>query len=97
MVDEEVPEELTRLAEKIHAEYLDSEVAIATALAEADGPLDIEALVDETGYTERTVKKRVDSLEERLGGAPLLTRPGAGSVRLHPRVATALQAHAEGA
>lgn len=93
MADVEVPAELERLVEKMRAEYLDSEVAIATALADADEALDIEALVDATGYTERTVKKRVDSLEDRLGGEPLLSRPEADHVRLHPRVAQALRAH----
>lgn len=93
MADEEVPPELERLAEKMHAEYLDSEVAIATALAEAGGALDVEALVDATGYTERTVKKRIDSLEERLGGEPLLYRPDQEQVRLHSRVAAALRDH----
>ncbi len=92
MAEEEIPEELVRLVEKMHDEYLDSEVAIATALADADEPLDIDALVDATGYTERTVKKRVDSLEERLQGSPLIERSGDETVRLHPRVAAAIRA-----
>ena len=81
-----------RLVEKMRDEYLDSEVAIATALADADGPLDIDALVEVTGYTERTVKKRVESLEERLRGSPLIQRTDNETVRLHPRLAAAIQA-----
>lgn len=95
MAEQEVPPELERLVEKMHADYLDSEVAIAAALAEADEPLDIDAIVDATGYTERTVKKRVDSLEERLGGEPLIKRPDDGTVALHARVAAALRAAEE--
>lgn len=95
MAEAEVPEELARLVEKMHDEYLDSEVAIATALATADEALDLEELVEATGYTERTVKKRVDSLEERLQGQPLFERVGEGEVRLHPRVAAAMRAHDE--
>lgn len=88
---EEVPAELERLVEKMQSEYLDSEYAIASALADADDPLDLEALVEATGYTERTVKKRIDSLEERLQGEPLMYRHGGGRVSLHPRVATAVR------
>lgn len=95
MAEAEVPEELVRLVEKIHDEYLDSEVAIATALASADEALDLDELVETTGYTERTVKKRVDSLEERLQGPPLFERVDEGKVRLHPRVAAAMRAHGE--
>lgn len=90
MAEQEVPEELARLVDKMHSDYLDSEVAIASALAEADGPLDIDELVEVTGYTKRTVQKRVDSLEERLHGSPLLERPDDDTVALHPRLATAL-------
>ncbi|MFP4591322.1 MAG: hypothetical protein ACLFMX_05825 [Halobacteriales archaeon] len=92
MADVEVPAALERLVEKMRAEYLDSEMAIADALAEAEGPLDVDALVEATGYTERTVKKRVDSLEERLGGEPLIRRPEADTVELHPRVVEAIHA-----
>ena len=90
MPEQEVPEEIARLVEKMRSEYLDSEVAIASALAEADGPLDTEELVEATGYTKRTVAKRVDSLEERLKGAPLFQRPDDENVALHPRLAAAL-------
>jgi DNA-binding IclR family transcriptional regulator len=87
----EVPQELTALAEKLRSEYRDSELAIAEALAEADEPLSIDALAEATGYTERTVKKRVDTLEERLGGAPLLRRDDADRPSLHPEVTAALR------
>ena len=91
MAEQEVPQELQRLVEKIHSEYLDSEVAIADALASADEPLDIDALVEATGYTERTVKKRVDSLIDRLGGEPLIAKRNDETVELHPRVGVALR------
>ncbi len=89
MAEQEVPDELTRLVEKMNDEYLESELAIAGALAEAEGPLSIDELVEATGYTKRTVKKRVDSLEERLQGPPLLRRSGGEGAELHPRLATA--------
>lgn len=89
MAEQEVPEELARLVEKMRSEYLDSEVAIADALAEADGALSTDELVDVTGYTKRTVKKRVDSLEDRLQGEPLFRRSD-DDVSLHPRLAEAL-------
>lgn len=91
MAEEEVPSELERLAEKIHAEYLDSERAIALALAEASEPLGVPELAESTGYTERTIKKRIDSLEERLGGEPLLSRVEDDRVLLNQHVANALR------
>lgn len=91
MAEQEVPDELERLVEKMNDEYLDSEVAIADALAAAEGPLDVDALVDETGYTKRTVQKRIDSLEDRLGGAPLLRRAGEDTFELHERLGLALR------
>ena len=90
MAEQEVPTELTRLIEKMHEDYLESELAIATALADAGKPLTVEDLVEATGYTKRTVKKRVESLEERLQGPPLIDRPDEEHVDLHPRVAAAL-------
>lgn len=92
MAEQEVPEELAQLVEKMHSEYLDSELAIASALAEAEGPLEVEELVEATGYTKRTVKKRVDSLEDRLQGPPLLRRTDDGQIALHPRLAAAYAA-----
>lgn len=92
MAEQEVPAELEKLVEKMSTAYLDSEFAIAGALAGAEGPLDVAALVEATGYTERTVKKRVDSLEERLGGEPLIRRDEDGDVALHPRLAEAVRA-----
>lgn len=89
MAEQEVPPEVDQLVEKMRSEYLDSELAIANALADADEPLGIDELIDATGYTERTVKKRVDSLVDRLGGEPLIERDD-DTVSLHPIFATAI-------
>lgn len=86
MGEADVPDELLNLVRKVRDDYLDSEVAIAEALASADGPLTIEALVDETGYTKRTVKKRVESLVENLQGEPLVRYADDEEVELHPAV-----------
>lgn len=97
MATEEVPEELTALAEKMATEYRDSEYDIARALAAADDGegLSIEELAEETGYTERTVKKRVGTLEDALRGEPLLRRDENDRPVLHPALATAVRSHAE--
>lgn len=92
MATEGVPAELERLAQKIHEEYTQSEVDIALALAEADGPLSVEDLAEETGYTERTIKKRVGTLEEQLHGPPLFDRDDNERPYLHTAVADALLA-----
>lgn len=86
-----VPEELERLVRKMHDEYTQSEVDIAMALAAADGPLSIAELAEETGYTERTIKKRVGTLEEALGGPPLIDRDEGERPYLHSEVVMALQ------
>lgn len=93
MATEEVPEELAALAEKMSTEYRDSEYDIARALAAAeDGEgLSTEQLAEETGYTERTVKKRVGTLEEALGGEPLLRRDEDDRPVLHPALAAAIR------
>ncbi|WP_267643716.1 hypothetical protein [Haloarchaeobius amylolyticus] len=88
---DEVPPEVERLAAKMASEYVQSEYDIARALAAADGPLTLEELVDETGYTDRTVEKRLGTLEERLGGEPLITRTEDGDPRLHPILAKAIK------
>ena len=91
MAIEGVPQELERLVRKMHDEYTQSEVDIALALAEADGPLDVEELAEATGYTERTIRKRVGTLEEQLRGPPLLDRDEDGRPVLHPAFARALR------
>lgn len=93
MATEEVPEELAALAEKISTEYRDSEYDIARALAateEGEG-LSTDELAEETGYTERTVKKRIGTLEEELGGDPLLRRDEDDRPVLHPSLAAAIR------
>lgn len=97
MATEEVPEELAALAEKMSTEYRDSEYDIARALAATeDGEgLSTEELAEETGYTERTVKKRVGTLEEALGGEPLLRRDEDDRPVLHPELAAAIRSHVE--
>lgn len=92
MATEGVPAELERLVQKIHDDYTQSEVEIARALADADGPLSIADLAEETGYTDRTIKKRVGTLEEHLQGPPLIDRDEDDRPYLHPSVAEALRA-----
>ncbi len=94
MASEEVPTELATLAEKMATEYRDSEYDIALALANADEALSTEELAEETGYTERTIDKRVDTLEEALGSDPLLRRDEADRPILHAELAAALRDHA---
>jgi predicted transcriptional regulator len=93
MEADELPAELEALVEKMHDEYVESELEIALALAAADGPLSVDALAEETGYTERTIDKRIASLEDRLGGEPLIQRDDEGRPRLHAAVARALREH----
>ncbi|MDL5360974.1 HTH domain-containing protein [Halalkalicoccus sp. NIPERK01] len=94
MATEEVPDTLAALAEKMATEYRESEYEIALALANAQEPLSTEELAEETGYTERTIKKRVDTLEEELGGDPLLRRDDEDRPVLHPTLANAVREHA---
>jgi hypothetical protein len=89
---DDVPSEVEKLAVKMATEYVQSEYDIARALAEADGSLSLEELVEETGYTERTVEKRLGTLEERLGGEPLIRRTDEGEASLHPILAKAIRA-----
>jgi DNA-binding MarR family transcriptional regulator len=93
MEADELPAELEALVEKMHDEYVESELEIALALAAADGPLSVDELAEETGYTERTIDKRIASLEDRLGGEPLIQRDDEGRPRLHAAVARALREH----
>ena len=91
MATDGVPAELERLVRKMHEDYTQSEVDIALALAEADGPLSVAELAERTGFTERTIKKRVGTLEEQLRGAPLLQRDDDDHPHLHPVFARALR------
>lgn len=91
MSADEVPAQLVQLAEKIRDEYRTSEFDIAAALAAADGPLSVAELAEETGYTERTIKKRVGTLEEALDGEPLLDRDDDDQPSLHPVLARAIR------
>jgi predicted transcriptional regulator len=86
-------EKLEALVEKMHDEYVESELEIALALAEENGPLSVDELAEQTGYTERTIDKRVASLEDRLGGEPLLKRDEDGSPYLPEALAKVLREH----
>jgi hypothetical protein len=86
-----------RLAELLSDRLIKSEWEILVALAAADRPLGPDELVEETGYTERTVKKRVNSLTEAIVGerdiTKLFRRTGDGPV-LDPAFAAAVRAEA---
>ena len=84
---------VSRLVELLDARLKKSEWEILTALAAADGPLTTDELVEQTGYTERTVSKRVDTLEEQLHGGTLLSRDDDGNPMLHPQFAQAVRAY----
>jgi biotin operon repressor len=91
MAESDTPAEIEALVEKMRESYVDSEFEIAQALAEHDEAVSIEDLAEATGYTERTIEKRVDSLFDRLGGEPLASRDEAGHPRLHPALAAAVR------
>lgn len=88
---EEIPDEVAALVDKMASEYVQSEYEIAEALAAAAGPLTLDELVEETGYTERTVEKRTGTLEDRLGGEPLFQRDEDDNPMLHPVLARAIR------
>ncbi|MFC4407787.1 hypothetical protein [Haloarchaeobius iranensis] len=88
---EEIPDEVAALVDKMASEYVQSEYEIAEALAAAEGPLTLDELVEETGYTERTVEKRTGTLEDRLGGEPLFQRDEDDNPMLHPVLARAIR------
>ena len=95
MAMEDVSDSVARLVTLMHEQFRASEVDIAVAVAAADGPLSIDDLVEETGYTERTVKKRAGTLEEQLHGEPFLTRSDDGAISLHPEFAAAIRQYEE--
>lgn len=91
MTAESVPGTLQQLVEKMQREYKQSEMDIAVALANEDGAVSTDELAAQTGYTERTVRKRVGTLEEQLRGPPLLQRTEDDAPFLHPELARAIR------
>lgn len=79
-----------RLVELLDDRLKRSEWDILTALAAADDALTVEELVEETGYTDRTVKKRLDTLAEQVHTTTLLERTDDGA-RLHPQFAATVR------
>jgi hypothetical protein len=80
-----------RLVELLDDRLRASEWDILTALAAADEPMSVDELVDATGYTDRTVKKRIDTLAEVVRGDTLLYRTDEGEPALHPALAAAVR------
>ena len=91
MTDTETPNSVERLVELLDERLIQSEWEILVALASADDALTIDDLVEETGYTERTVKKRLGTLEEKVQGGTLLSRSESGDPQLHPQFARAVR------
>lgn len=91
MATDGVEETLAALVRKMEDEYTASEYEIARALAEADSPLSTDKLSEATGYTDRTIRKRVGTLEEQLRGPPLLQRDAEERPFLHPALAEAVR------
>jgi DNA-binding IclR family transcriptional regulator len=81
-----------RLVDLLEERLKQSEWDILVALARVDEPLTVATLAEETGYTERTVSKRVDTLAEQVHGGTLLQQTDAGA-RLHPQFAAAVREH----
>lgn len=82
-----------RLVELLDDRLIQSEWEILTALADADGPLTIDELVEATGYTERTVTKRLGTLEDQVHGGTLLSRTDDGNPVLHAQFAKAVRSY----
>lgn len=87
MAEADASSSVERLVEILDDQLIQSEWEILTALAKADEPLTVDELAEETGYTERTVKKRLGTLEEKVHGGTLLSRNEDGSPELHPQFA----------
>lgn len=92
MAAEGVPDYVRDLVRAMDDHLRASEMAIAVALAEADEPLMISELAERAEYTERTIKKRVETLAEALHGEPQIRREDE-TVSLHPQIAAALRNH----
>jgi DNA-binding MarR family transcriptional regulator len=92
MAESSVESNLPRLVELLHDRLKQSELDILHALAETDGEsLSVEELVEATGYTERTVKKRTETLEEQVHGGTLIRRTDEDDPALHPAFARAVR------
>ncbi|WP_224333959.1 helix-turn-helix transcriptional regulator [Haloprofundus halobius] len=91
MAETEAQNNVDRLVELLDDRLKNSEWEILVALAEADGPLTKAELAESTGYTERTVSKRVDTLEEQVHGGTLVQRDDDGNPYLHPQFAAAVR------
>ncbi|WP_129112913.1 winged helix-turn-helix transcriptional regulator [Halegenticoccus tardaugens] len=95
MAQTEADNPVERLVELLNERLRQSEWDILVALADADAPLTVDELADETGYTDRTVKKRVDTLEEQVHGGTLLHRDENDNPVLHPQFARAVRSYDE--
>lgn len=93
MAGSEGESSVARLVELLAERLRKSEWEILTALAAADSPMTVEELAEETGYTERTIKKRVDTLAERVHSETLLSRDEDGNPTLHPQFARVVRDH----
>ncbi|WP_224448853.1 winged helix-turn-helix transcriptional regulator [Haloprofundus salilacus] len=93
MAETEARNSVDRLVELLDDRLKKSEWEILVALAEADGPLTDEELAEATGYTDRTVSKRVDTLEEQVHGGTLIQRDDDGNPYLHSQFAAAVRQH----
>jgi DNA-binding MarR family transcriptional regulator len=93
MAETEARNSVARLVELLDDRLKKSEWEILVALAEADGPLTNEELAEKAGYTERTISKRVDTLEEQVHGGTLIQRDDDGNPYLHPQFAAAVRQH----
>ncbi|KTG09149.1 hypothetical protein AUR64_15245 [Haloprofundus marisrubri] len=91
MAETEAQNSVDRLVELLDDRLKKSEWEILVALAEADGPLTKEELAEATGYTDRTVSKRTDTLEEQVHGGTLVKRDDDGNAYLHPQFAAAVR------
>ncbi|MGM0590885.1 MAG: helix-turn-helix domain-containing protein [Halobacteriota archaeon] len=91
MSNSESKTSVDRLVELLDEQLRRSEFEILTALAEANEPLTETALAEATGYTERTIHKRVGTLEERIHSETLLSRDEEGNPVLHPQFARSVR------
>lgn len=92
MAAEGIPDYVRDLVRAMEDHLRESEMGIAVALAEANEPLTISELAERAEYTERTIKKRVETLEEALHGEPQIHRDDS-MVSLHPQIASAIREH----
>ncbi len=93
MAHSETQSTVEQLLELLDDRLRKSEWEILVELAEVDGPLTPSELADRTGYTERTIKKRIDTLEDCLHGGTILHRDEDGNPSLHPQFAEAVRTY----